>query len=174
MVDVFLGDRIELPIEARGTYLTRVAELVSTIRLASLRAAWVAHPVTRTRAKARGSISWVRKLALVQRQTAATDASREPRSESLKLRDSLVNSAGPTTRKLGPVLTFGNPTFRELRELYGDLVEGHSNPLGKDNKCNPSKHAPLISTVARAGALGFDQALFFVKTQRRRSHPTAA
>ena len=65
-------------------------------KLGSIRAAWVAHPVARTRAKTRGSISWVRELALVQRQTAATDASREPCSEPLKLRDALVNPAGPT------------------------------------------------------------------------------
>ena len=33
-VNAFLGDRIELPLEARGTSLTRVAELGSTLRLA--------------------------------------------------------------------------------------------------------------------------------------------
>jgi hypothetical protein len=64
--------------------------------LANLRSSRVADPVPRTGAKTRGPIAWVRELALVQRQTPATDASRQPRSKALKLGDAFVNAAGPT------------------------------------------------------------------------------
>jgi len=159
---------------AAALKVARPDEHGESVRRGSIRAARVAHPVARTRAKARGSISWVRESTLVQRQTAATDASRQPRSKALKLRDAFVNAACPTAGKFGPVLTLGNPALRELREFYRNFIEGHADPLGEDNKRNPSKHDSLISAVARAGPLGLDQTLLLVKTQRRRGHPTAA
>ena len=125
-------------------------------------------------APATGLIGGICQSAFADRKASATDAFGQTRPEALELGHPFVNAARPTARELGPVRTLRDSPLWQLRELHFYFIERHSEPLGEDNKRNPSKHDSLISTVARTGPLGLDQTLLLVKTQRRRGHPTTA
>ena len=67
----------------------------------------------------------------------------------------------------------GRVVGRELGELGADLVERQADPLGEDDERDPPQHGARIAAVARAGALGRDQAALLVEAERRGRHAAA-
>ena len=68
----------------------------------------------------------------------------------------------------------GARSGRELGELRADLVEREPDALGEHDERDPAEHRPRIAAVARAGALGGDQAALLVEPQRRGGDAAAA
>ena len=65
------------------------------------------------------------------------------------------------------------PVGRELGEFVADLLEGQPDPLGEDDEGDPPEHAARVTAMARAGAVGVDQAALLVVAERRGSDAAA-
>jgi hypothetical protein len=64
--------------------------------------------------------------------------------------------------------------FCPKRALRSALVtERQPDPLGEHDERDPAQHRPRVAAVARAGALGADQAALLVEAQRRRRDAAA-
>src|ERR1041385_891179 len=85
--------------------------------------AWraIADPVARPGPQAGGSIARIGQVAAVEREAAAPDARRQPGSQSLELRDPLVDAGRPGAGEPRPVPSARHPARRQALELGPDL-----------------------------------------------------
>ena len=90
-----------------------------------------------------------------------------PALQALELGDPLVDPRGPRAREARPVAPVRRAVARQLGELGADLVERQADPLGEDDERDPAQHRARVAAVARAGALGLDQAPLLVEAQGR-------
>ena len=81
---------------------------------------------------------------------------------------------GPALREPRPVALVRRAVGRQLGELLADLLEGQPDPLGEDDEGDPAEDRARVAAVARAGALGADQAALLVEAQGRGGDAAAA
>ena len=97
-----------------------------------------AEPIARPRSRASGPIGRVRELASVDRKASASDALREPRPETLKLGDPLVDPLRPLDGETRPILARRDAIRRKVGEFRANLVERQPNPLRKNDEGDPA------------------------------------
>jgi hypothetical protein len=105
-------------------------------------------PVAWPWSAAPGAIGWVCKFAFVDRKASASDALREPRSQTLKLGDPLIDPLRPFAREPRPVLARGNAIGGKFGEFRADLLKRQPNPLGEDDKGDAAQHGSGITAMA--------------------------
>jgi len=130
-------------------------------------------PVPWPGSAARGAISWVCKFAFVDRKASASDALRETCSQTLELRDPLIDPPRPFAREARPVLPRGNAIGGKFGEFRADLLKRQPDPLREHDKGDPAQHGPGITAMLRARAHGRDQPSFLVIPQGRRRDAAA-
>jgi hypothetical protein len=105
-------------------------------------------PVAWPWSAAPGAIGWVCKFAFVDRKASASDALREPRSQTLKLGDPLIDPLCPFAREPRPVLARGNAIGGKFGEFRADLLKRQPDPLGEDDKGDAAQHGSGITAMA--------------------------
>ncbi len=80
-------------------------------------------------------------------------------------RDALVDTRAPGIREPRPVAALGGAIRRELGQLRADLLERQADSLGEHDERDPPQNRPREAAVARARALGADQAALLVEAQ---------
>jgi hypothetical protein len=104
-------------------------------------------PVAWPWSAAPGAIGWVCKFAFVDRKASASDALREPRSQTLKLGDPLIDPLRPFAREPRPVLARGNAIGGKFGEFRADLLKRQPDPLGEDDKGDAAQHGSGIAAM---------------------------
>jgi hypothetical protein len=133
-----------------------------------------AKPITGPGSRATGSISWIRKLAPVDRKATTSDASGEPGLEALELADPLINASHPFARKARPVASGRDPFGGKFREFSADFLKGEADPLREDDECHPAQHCSGKAAMPGARSLGRDEAALLVEAQCRGCNAAAA
>jgi len=117
-----------------GTWIVRLFR--SLLRQARIldRPFRVINPISWTWPASSRTITRISKLTPVERQAAAPNTFSEACTHALQFSNAIVDPAGPTIRKLGPIRTFRHSVVRQFCEFEPDLVECYSDLLSKNNK----------------------------------------
>ena len=103
------------------------------------------------------AIFWIGKLALLQRQTPASDALSQPCSKAFQFGNSLVDATGPGTRQLRPIRALGNVVLRQLGQLSRNFLQSQAYLLRKDDEGDSAQRRPGIAAMAsRSASLRLD------------------
>ena len=105
-------------------------------------------PVAWPGSAAPGAIGWVCKFAFVDRKASASDALRETCSQTLKLRDPLIDPPRPFAREARPVLARGNSIGGKFGEFRADLLKRQPDPLREHDKGDAAQHGSGITAMA--------------------------
>src|SRR4029079_7257241 len=134
----------------------------------------VADPVARARPELARAVVRVGQAAAGERQAAAPDALGQAVLQAPQLGDPFVDPRAPARRETRPVAPGRRAVRRGFGELGADLVEGEADLLGEDDERDAPQDRPPVAAVARARALGGDEALVLVEAQRAGRHAAAA
>lgn len=133
-----------------------------------------ADPVARARSEAGGAVAGVGEAAVFEREAAAADATHEPSTEALELSDLFVDAGAPTGGKLGPVVAFRGVVVGKSVEFVGDFVETEADALREDDERDAAEDGARIAAMARARALGADEAAILIEAEGRGCDTAAA
>jgi hypothetical protein len=150
-----LTSRLRRSRQSSAALHRRARQLASRARRCVRSAAWrmlferrnSTEPVPRPGSPAPRSIGWICKLAFIDRKTSASDALRQPCSETLKLGNPLIDPPRPLSRKAGPVPAGRNTIGRKLGELHADFLERQPNPLREHDERYATQHGSRIASM---------------------------